>query len=221
MNTWLLIGSLLFPGSHSLALWSTGTLNISIEADTHKLALVMSCRSEASPLVRLDCYDNALSTVAGKKSHQVNTGPAWQRAMDQEKGRTDHSAPFLVTEGKGENPTIVVTTPAIGVPAPRPVLMFSCIDNITRLQIALISPQKDTSVTLTADNDRFGVQWFPRENGYLLESSRGLAGIDEIKRVMSAKTLTIDGSSSGFPRLTFNISQLTQVLKPLRIACHW
>ncbi len=62
---------------------------------------------------------------------------------------------------------------------------------------------------------------FLRENGYLLESSRGLAGIDEIKRLMSAETLTIEGANGAFPRLTFTLSQLTPALKPLRNACHW
>ncbi|MCP6025837.1 type VI secretion system-associated protein TagO, partial [Klebsiella pneumoniae] len=33
----------------------------------------------------------------------------------------------------GERPTVVITTPAIGHVPPRPVLMFSCVDNITRM----------------------------------------------------------------------------------------
>lgn len=221
MNTWLLIGSLLFSGGHSALLWTTGAPVLHAEGDALKLARMMGCRSEASPLARLDCYDNTLSEVTGEKNKQMSAGPAWQRAMEQEKGRTDHSTTFLVSAGEGENPMVVLTTPAIGVPPPRPVLMLSCIDNITRLQIALVAPQKDGSVTLTADRDRFDVQWFLRENGYLLESSRGLAGIAEIKRLMSAQTLTINGSPGGVPRLTFTLSQLAEELKPLRNACHW
>ncbi|TQI80060.1 type VI secretion system protein VasI [Serratia fonticola] len=221
MNTWLLISSLLFSGSNSAALWLTGTAAPQAEGDAQTLALVMRCRSESSPLLRLDCYDKALASASGEMVSQIQAGPAWQRAMEQEKGRTDHSTAFLVSLGEGANPQVVLTTPAIGVPPPRPVLMFSCIDNITRLQVALAGPQKSGAVTLIADRDRFDVQWFLRENGYLLESSRGLAGIDEIKRLMSAQTLTIDGAGSGFPRLTFNISQLSQTLKPLRNACHW
>lgn len=222
MNTWLLIGSLLVSGSHSATEWLTSLALSQPEGDAHTLALVMSCRSENSPLVRLDCYDNALSAGSSSaNSGQQQAGPAWQRAMAQEKGRRDHSTAFLISEGQGDNPQVVLTTPALGMQPPRPVLMLSCIDNITRLQIALVNPQKDGAVTLTADNDRFNVQWFLRENGYLLESSRGLAGIDEIKRLMSAQTLTIDGTNGGFPRLTFNISQLTPALKPLRNACHW
>ncbi|CAI1691263.1 type VI secretion system-associated protein VasI [Serratia fonticola] len=221
MNTWLLIGSLLLSGSNSATEWLSGLSLSQPEGDAHQLALLMNCRSENSPLVRLDCYDNALSAASGDNPGQVQAGPAWQRAMAQEKGRRDHSTAFLISEGQGNNPQVVLTTPAIGVPPPRPVLMLSCIDNITRLQIALVGPQKDGAVTLTADSDRFNVQWFLRENGYLLESSRGLAGIDEIKRLMSAQTLTIDGTNGGLPRLTFNISQLTPALKPLRNACHW
>lgn len=220
MNTWLLIGSLLFPASHSAALWFTGAPAVQGEGEEQTLAQVMRCRSESSPLLRLDCYDNALSGD-GETLNQIETGPAWQRAMEQEKARIDHSTAFLITEGEGANPIVLVTTPAIGVPPPRPVLMLSCIDNITRLQVALINPQKDGSVTLAADRDRFNVQWFLRENGYLLESSRGLAGIEEIKRLMAAEQLTIEGTNGGFTRLTFNISQLTQAVKPLRNACHW
>lgn len=221
MNTWLLIGSLLFSGSNSAALWFSGQPSPQAEGDQQKLALVMGCRSESSPLLRLSCYDNALAADSGETASHIQAGPAWQRAMDQEKGRTDHSTAFLISEGEGANPQVLLTTPAIGVPPPRPVLMLSCIDNITRLQVALVGQQKDGAVTLITDHDRFDVQWFLRENGYLLESSRGLAGIDEIKRLMSAQTLTIDGAGSGFARLTFNISQLTPALKPLRNACHW
>ncbi|MFC0228523.1 type VI secretion system-associated protein VasI [Serratia aquatilis] len=221
MNTWLLIASLLLSASHSVALWATEIPITAVSEDAEKLARVMACRSEASPLVRLDCYDNALVEATGEKVALTTGGPAWQRAMAQEKERTDHSTTFLVSAGEGENPTVVLTTPALGMPPPRPVLMLSCIDNITRLQVALVSPQKEGEVTLIADKVRFDAHWFLRENGYLLESSRGLAGIDEIKRLMSAQTLTIVGSTGGFPRLTFNISQLTQELKPLRNACHW
>lgn len=221
MNTWLLIGSLLLSGSNSATQWLSNLSVSEPEGDAHTLALVMSCRSENSPLLRLDCYDNALSAGSNPNGGQQQAGPAWQRAMAQEKGRSDHSTAFLISEGQGSNPQVVLTTPALGMPPPRPVLMLSCIDNITRLQVALVGPQKDGAVTLTADSDRFNVQWFLRENGYLLESSRGLAGIDEIKRLMSADTLTIDGTNGGISRLTFNISQLTPALKPLRNACHW
>ena len=218
MNTWFLFGSMLFSGSQT---WFAASNPADELAAMQSLMSVMSCRGEASPLVRLACYDSALSSATGEPVAPTQAGPAWQRATEQERKRTGHSTAFLVSEGAGDNPAVVITTPAIGALPPRPILMLSCIDNITRLQIALGEPQKDGAVRLSADNDRFDVHWFLRENGYLLESSRGLIGIDEIKRLMTAQTLTVEGTASGFPRLTFNISALSQVIKPLRSACHW
>lgn len=221
MNIWLFIGSLLFSGSHIIGSALAEPTDLLVNSATQTLALMKNCRSETSPLLRLECYDNTLASTQGAVINHINAGPSWQRAMEQEQQRTDHSTTFLVTEGTAESNMVILTAPAIGIPPPRPVLMISCIDNITRLQVALIRPQKRGEVTLITDQDRFEAHWFLRENGYLLESSRGLPGIDEIKRLMSANTLTINGLTGGTPRLTFNISQLTQALKPLRNACRW
>ncbi|MFG6653503.1 type VI secretion system-associated protein VasI [Scandinavium sp. M-37] len=223
MSTWLLVTALMAQVGQLLPAGEQGVLldpelEISV---THTMAKVTRCREETSPLVRLECYDQALSTPTEIAINQTRSGPVWQKAMEQEKGRNSHSTTFLVTQSTGNNPNVMITTPAIGIPPPRPVLMLSCIDNITRLQIALTTQSKDGSVRIAADNDRFAAQWFLRENSYLLESSRGLAGIEEIKRLMPATTLTVDSLESGFPRMTFNITQLTEVVKPLRNACHW
>lgn len=124
----------------------------------------------------------------------------------------------------GERPTVVITTPAIGHVPPRPVLMFSCVDNITRMQVALMHPLDvhDIAVTLNADNRALRSHWFVRENGTLLESSRGLSGIDEIKQLFGAKTLTVDtGADNAAGKLTFNIDGLARAIAPLRDACHW
>ena len=121
-------------------------------------------------------------------------------------------------------PTVVITTPAIGHVPPRPVLMFSCVDNITRMQVALMHPLDvhDIAVTLNADNRALRSHWFVRENGTLLESSRGLSGIDEIKQLFGAKTLTVDtGADNAAGKLTFNIDGLARAIAPLRDACHW
>ncbi len=131
---------------------------------------------------------------------------------------------LLVTQVPGERPTVVITTPAIGHVPPRPVLMFSCVDNITRMQVALMHPLDvhDIAVTLNADNRALRSHWFVRENGTLLESSRGLSGIDEIKQLFGAKTLTVDtGADNAAGKLTFNIDGLARAIAPLRDACHW
>ena len=93
-----------------------------------------------------------------------------------------------------------------------------------RMQVALMHPLDvhDIAVTLNADSRALRSHWFVRENGTLLESSRGLSGIDEIKQLFGAKTLTVDtGTDNAAGKLTFNIDGLARVIAPLRDACHW
>lgn len=193
------------------------------------VSAMMTCRREPAALERLDCYDRILAPEQpGFESALVKAryeGEAWKRAFTQEKQRTDNTTTLMITQTPGERPTVVITAPAIGSIPPRPVLMFSCVDNITRMQVALTHAMtpNDIAVTLTTDTTRrFQSRWFIRENGYLLEASRGLSGIDEIKQLFGAKTLTIDtGTDNAAGKLTFNIDGLAQIITPLREACHW
>lgn len=190
---------------------------------------MLACRKEPAALERLDCYDRILAPVpaqgfAGALVKARYDGESWTRALAQERQRTDNSTELLITRSEGGHPTVIITTPAIGSLPPRPVLMFSCVDNITRMQVALASPRRenDIPVKLVTDRSQFRSRWFVRENGSLLEASRGLLGIDEIKQLFGAKTLTLDtGTDSAAGKLTFNIDGLAQTITPLREACHW
>ncbi|EEV3840466.1 type VI secretion system-associated protein TagO [Escherichia coli] len=196
---------------------------------TATLQAMQSCRRESAALERLDCYDRLLAPLSpsgfdGALVKAGFVGEAWTRATEQEKHRQGNTTELLVTQVPGERPTVVITTPAIGHVPPRPVLMFSCVDNITRMQVALMHPLDvhDIAVTLNADNRALRSHWFVRENGTLLESSRGLSGIDEIKQLFGAKTLTVDtGADNAAGKLTFNIDGLARAIAPLRDACHW
>lgn len=199
-------------------------------SDAQAMVTAMSaCRKEPAALERLDCYDRILEPVqaqgfAGALVKARYDGESWTRALAQERQRTDNSTGLLITRTEGERSTVIITTPAIGSLPPRPILMFSCVDNITRMQVALASPRRenDIPVKLVTDRSQFRSRWFVRENGSLLEASRGLSGIDEIKQLFGAKTLTLDtGTGSAAGKLTFNIDGLAQTITPLREACHW
>ena len=188
-----------------------------------------ACRKEPAPLERLACYDHVLTPEQGQEFDGALVkaryqGESWTRAVEQEKHRSDNSTALLLTQQPGERPTVIITTPAIGSLPPRPVLMFSCVDNITRMQVALTHarPENDIPVSLVTEGGTFRSHWFVRENGMLLEASRGLSGIEEIKLLFGAKTLTIDtGTGSTAGKLTFNIEGLALTIAPLRDACHW
>lgn len=233
---WLLAG--LLPGLSVLAATedrppassSALTDATAIPSDAQAtLQAMQTCRQEPAALERLDCYDRLLSPLSSERFNGALVkasfvGEDWTRATEQEKRRQGNTTELLVMQTPGERPTVIITTPAIGHVPPRPVLMFSCVDNITRMQVALIHPldMHDIAVTLNADSRTFRSRWFVRENGVLLESSRGLSGIDEIKQLFGAKTLTVDtGADNAAGKQTFNITGLAQVIGPLRDACHW
>ncbi|EII0540109.1 type VI secretion system-associated protein TagO [Salmonella enterica] len=192
------------------------------------LNALSACRKQPAALERLDCYDRILSPqpdtgFAGALIKARYDGEARKRAFEQEAQRADNSTALLLTRTEGERPAVIITTPAIGNLPPRPVLMFSCVDNITRMQVALASPRQDSDipVTLKTESGAFRSRWFVRENGFLLEASRGLSGIDEIKQLFGARTLTLETGNGGAGQLIFNIDGLAQTLAPLREACHW
>jgi type VI secretion system protein VasI len=151
------------------------------------------CRKEPAPLERLDCYDLILAPVQeqgfdGSRVKATYQGESWTRAMEQEKRRTDNSTVLLLTQRPGERPTVIITTPAIGSLPPRPVLMFSCVDNITRMQVALTHPpENDIPVSLVLEGRAFRSHWFVRENGMLLESSRGLPVLKKSNNFLALK----------------------------------
>ncbi|HEM6841521.1 type VI secretion system-associated protein VasI [Providencia stuartii] len=209
-----------------LTLWLMTSLFVVTTASAEKtnpqaLAQALSeCRLESSQLIRLACYDQIMADSPAQTPFDPSQmGKAWRQAMEHEMQREDNSAGFLVTLPEAGNYPVIMTIPAIGFAPPRPVMMISCIDNITRLQVALPRQQEAGSVMLTTDKTQFTADWFLRENGYVLESSRGIPGIDEIKRLLNGETLTLKLANND--RLTFNISGISTDIKPLRTACHW
>lgn len=209
-----------------LTLWLMTSLFVVTTASAEKtnpqaLAQALSeCRLESSQLIRLACYDQIMADSPAQTPFDPSQmGKAWRQAMEHEMQREDNSAGFLVTLPETGSYPVIMTIPAIGFAPPRPVMMISCIDNITRLQVALPRQQEAGSVMLTTDKTQFTADWFLRENGYVLESSRGIPGIDEIKRLLNGETLTLKLANND--RLTFNISGISTDIKPLRTACHW
>lgn len=192
---------------------------------TNLLQAVQQCREIPSVFERLTCYDQI---ETGEKSTALSTprvkGEAWNRAQEQEKMREPQNLQFILSQTEPPNPRVILTTPALGYPNSRPILMLSCIDNITRLQIALpqsIGKQPNISVRLNTERHQFSSQWFVREEGFLLEASRGLEGIKEIQQLFHATRLKIQLENNEFNDLVFNIERLEEEIKPLRVACHW
>ncbi len=193
--------------------------------DAEKLSALAACSKESSALNRLDCYDSVMRPLAVviNTDAQIKRSQSWLSAYAQEKDRHENDTDFLVTNSGGDNPKVLLTSPALGRQPPRPVLVFSCIDNITRMQIMLAAPMTNdgSAITLRTGKETIKTNWFSRDNGYVFEASRGLPGIQEIQRLIHGDTLTIESSDPSLNGLVFNLSTLPQAIAPLRSACRW
>ncbi|HBM9903257.1 TPA: type VI secretion system-associated protein TagO [Enterobacter chengduensis] len=191
--------------------------------DEVKTAL-LACRQQSSPLPRLQCYDQAWHP-------EINVYQAdrpdryWLQIMEQEKQRQSGDPVMILktfnTEGSAG--IVMLTVPGNGNYPARAIFAISCIENITRMQIAFTAPQGkgDQMLEMHADGKVLTSRWFWRGSGYRLEASRGLQGIAEIQQLFGAKELVISSDQPALKDLRFRIDGLKQALEPLRQACHW
>ncbi|KUQ62790.1 type VI secretion system-associated protein VasI [Enterobacter bugandensis] len=191
--------------------------------DEVKTAL-LACRQQSSPLPRLQCYDEAWHPEI-KVNQAAKPDRYWLQIMRQEKQRQAGEPVMLLKSFNTEAPSgaVMLTIPGNGNYPARAIFAISCIENITRLQIAFTAPQGkgDQVLQMQPDGKALTSRWFWRGSGYRLEASRGLQGIAEIQQLFGAKELVISSEHTALNGLHFRIDGLKQALEPLRQACHW
>ncbi|VFS52567.1 type VI secretion system-associated protein TagO [Budvicia aquatica] len=82
--------------------------------DVEKLSALAACSKESSALNRLDCYDSVMRPLAVviNTDAQIKRSQSWLSAYAQEKDRHENDTDFLVTNSGGDNPKVLLTSPA-------------------------------------------------------------------------------------------------------------
>lgn len=195
-----------------------------------------ACRGEASPLIRLACYDGLgqiASPMTGNNDEQrvepgsvssnskprflVSRSATWLAIDKQERGRMSDSPSFLLWSDP-EQQEMTLTRPALGA-----TLAVGCSHSITQLRFRLDSPWQDEQVRSLLDGHlspmALDANWFIRDEGYLLEYGRGLPAIDELKRwAIHGELQLLDEKGQ---RIRVVLDGLEQALQPLRQLCRW
>ncbi|PKF49985.1 hypothetical protein AT251_14755 [Enterovibrio nigricans] len=108
-----------------------------------QLSSAMACTEVSSRLERLACFDKVFGTPMSHELSSINkpTKPAlWVKASESEKRREARQTGFIVNvSGKTESmPGAWVTSSAMVKSEQEPaILMFSCIDDISRVELIL------------------------------------------------------------------------------------
>lgn len=189
-----------------------------------------------SSLQRLTCFDHYFKTPiviekmaggAAKKTHRKSK--IMQLALRIEEQRNDQSMgllrdEILEHESAGQQ-RIILTAPAIGSIPPRPLLMISCINNITRLQIGLHHSinrgRVDIALGLKGRTQQTDYSWRVLGHGELIDAGHGIPSINLLKTMIGQHRVRIHAEDMALEGLTFDITGFTQYVKSFRKACHW
>ncbi|AZQ10870.1 type VI secretion system-associated protein VasI [Shewanella khirikhana] len=206
-----------------LFLWGSLWLAANAHADT--LSEAKSCTLIQARLERLACFDAVFQTQVSPDSLVVNA----RREPDSvvfanasEALRSDRSG-FIAAPSNTER-DYRFTASALGALPPRPILMLSCVDDISRVELILpkaVAASK-VSVTLASSNGGAMTQdWLSDDTGHIYRSGRGLVAIGVMKHVLRGNELTLSSDVEAIEGLRFDTSHLAEVIAPMRGACKW
>lgn len=196
-----------------------------------------SCIEIKSSLQRLTCFDRYFKTPIdipnikeATKTLRRKKSKIMQMAIRIEEQRNDETAPGLLREvimehENAEQQRIILTSPALGRHPPRPLLMISCINNITRLQIGLHNSinrgRVDVALKLRDRTQQTNYSWRVLDDGKIIDAGHGIPSINLLKTMIGHNRILIHSEDIALEGLTFDITGFTHHVKSFRIACHW
>lgn len=211
------------------------------------LAEAKTCTQIEGRLDRLNCFDNAFHTpvehieATAHVAEVLSMPAAWERAV---RGEANRKAPngFNLTYADPEDLTSSmwataaakgaykpdsssVSTPFVAEnrQAPSwPILMLSCFDDISRVEIVLPEAIRSARVTITIPGAHAMTQtWISDDAGVVIRTGRGIPAVRAMKAMLSAPQLVIRSDSPVVDGLYFDTTDLRNTIKPLRKACSW
>lgn len=183
------------------------------------LESALACADETSRLERLNCYDNLFKTAA-LSADKRELPDLWYAIERQERGRDEDDLGLVVGQAGDD---VLMSVPALGTTPPRPIMVMACEKQITRFQLHMPEPVDNARVELqlNANGTTIQQQWRVRDSGHVINGGRGLPAIETLRQLLSANEVTIRSDVSSLNSLRFDITDLRQLIQPLREACRW
>ncbi|MEI6859664.1 MAG: type VI secretion system-associated protein VasI [Shewanella sp.] len=212
VKRWMLTGILLLPA------WCY--------TEPLQLKDAQICVSITSKLERLYCFDQVFATPLmieqiEPTEHQSSTHAVeWLRATKNEAQRQGEASFFLGREKTSNN--VWLTASAIGAVPPRPILMLSCIDGISRVELVLSHYFETGSIQIAINAVASkGQRWQSDNSGYIFRTGRGLPAIKIMRSMLVSKSLILQSDNEEINGLHFDTTELKQGVMPLRKLCRW
>lgn len=188
--------------------------------NTYQWEQVEQCRIIAKRLERLECYDQLFDTPVTLKgqSHEPDKPEVWMLAYPNSNVE-NNLTPILNESASGEDAWVTLSALPQGE-ANSPVLVMSCMDEISRVQLALPKPLIDARISVSvAQGQR--EYWRSDDEGVVFSSAQGLPAIELMKRMAQQRKVTLRSNSDTVDGLQFDTVALQAALRPLRQRCRW
>lgn len=199
------------------------------------LTQAKACTQIGSRLERLACFDGVFSTPVNEQTlvamntdltHSHKPGQ-WAKMQQMEQQRTEQGVTkdgFIYASERVSDQLTQhwLSAPAIGTNGVRPVLLLSCVNKISRVELYLPQAQDISQLQVNVRAGRSNVQqWQFDETGYMIRSGRGLPAIEVMKTMLSGRTITISSELASVNDLHFDGAELAQAIAPMRKTCGW
>ncbi|MDD9869058.1 MAG: type VI secretion system-associated protein TagO [Gammaproteobacteria bacterium] len=190
---------------------------VSNNVSAHMADSLAKCATEASDKVRLICYDSLVTKIGMKKPKtKMISGPGkWN--VHEEKSQIDDSLNVHLFVISNE-------TVSSGYNTVKPSLHIRCSENKTSvfLNWGLYLGLEKTKMLSRFDKEKATVSSWSISTNNEAVFVRG-SDIEFAKKIMKHQKLLVKVTPFGENSVmaTFDISGLSEAIKPLREACHW
>ncbi|MBB3142575.1 type VI secretion system-associated protein VasI [Halomonas sp. THAF12] len=185
-----------------------------------RLQAAEACAEQPSRLGRLECYDGLFRDRPVSADASATRSTLWQAVADQETERGPDDVGVLVRESPDR---VLMSAPALGTLPPRPLLVISCDDAITRFQLHLHEPIEATRAPLRLRGDGVTLDqtWRALDDGHVVSGGRGLPAIGTLKRLLGGESLELGSELPAIDGLRFDLDGWRAAIEPLRTMCRW
>lgn len=184
-----------------------------------RLKAAEACAESPSRLGRLECYDRLFRDQEVAETEQTRS-PLWQAVAAQEAQRNAEDFGVRVREMPD---SVLMSVPALGTLPPRPLLVISCDNAITRFQLHLSEPLEATRAPLGLHGEGVTLDqtWRVLDGGHVVSGGRGLPAIGTLKRLLGSEQLQLTSERSAINGLRFDLDGWRTAIDPLRAMCRW
>ncbi|MFM2484443.1 type VI secretion system-associated protein VasI [Celerinatantimonas yamalensis] len=207
-----------------------GGVSSAYASDSSVLEKGQQCRKISDRLQRLHCFDRLFATPINitQGTSQVSHSLAWKRAVESEKNSQHLEFHLSMLDSANLKAGIWLTASALEWPgrdsdtAMKPILMLSCDNSISRVQLILPQPIDAGRVRITVDGHGQNTQsWLTDDSGMVLESARGLPAIHLMRKMIKGSQIALRSDSALVDGLIFSTTGLATSIKSLRKTCRW